>query len=96
MKVSKKGDYKIMQTIQINNPEIESFISSEYGDDTQSLLSDFVKFVKLSLDDGYPTISKDEAKRRVAQAVADVKNGSAVLLSQEEYDEDMNEFLKSL
>ncbi len=85
-----------MQTIQINNPEIESFISSEYGNDTQSLLNDFMKFVKLSLDDGYPTISKEEAKRRVAQAVEDVKNGSAVLLSQKEYDEDMNEFLKSL
>ena len=85
-----------MQTIQINNPEIESFISSKYGDDTQSLLNDFVNFVKLSLDDGYPSISKDEAKRRVAQAVADVKNGNAVLLSQEEYDEDMDEFLKSL
>jgi len=85
-----------MQTIQINNPEIESFISTEYGNDTQSLLSDFVKFVKLSLDDGYPAISKDEAKRRVAQAVADIKNGSAILLNQEEYDRDMDEFLKSL
>ena len=85
-----------MQTIQINNPEIESFISSEYGNDTQGLLSDFVKFVKLSLNDGYPAISKDEAKRRVAQAVEEVKNNEAVLLGQEEYDDDMNEFLKSL
>jgi len=85
-----------MQTIQINNPEIESFISSKYGNDTQSLLSDFVKFVKLSLDDGYPAISKDEAKRRVAQAVTDVKSGNAILLNQEEYDKDMNEFMKSL
>jgi len=85
-----------MQTIQINNPEIESFISSQYGNDTQDLLSDFVKFVKLSLNDGYPPISKDEAKRRVAQAVEEVKNNEAVLLNQEEYDEDMNEFLKSL
>jgi len=85
-----------MQTIQINNPEIENFISSQYGNDTQGLLNDFVKFVKLSLDDGYPAISKDEARRRVAQAVEEVKNGKAVLLSQEEYDEDMNEFLKSL
>jgi len=85
-----------MQTIQINNPEIENFISSQYGNDTQGLLSDFVKFVKLSLDDGYPAISKDEARRRVAQAVEEVKNSKAVLLSQEEYDEDMNEFLKSL
>jgi len=85
-----------MQTIQINNPEIENFISSQYGNDTQGLLSDFVKFVKLSLDDGYPAISKDEARRRVAQAVEEVKNSKAVLLSQEEYDKDMNEFLKSL
>ena len=85
-----------MRTIQINNPEIESFISTEYGNDTQSLLSDFVKFIKLSVDDGYPTISKDEANRRVAQAVSDVKSGSAVLLNQEEYDKDMDEFLKSL
>ena len=85
-----------MQTIQINNPEIENFISSEYGNDTQSLLRDFVKFVKLSLDDGYPSISKEEARRRVAQAVEEVKNGKAVLLNQEEYDKDMDEFLKSL
>jgi hypothetical protein len=85
-----------MQTIQINNPEIEKFLSSEYGNDTQSLLSDFVKFVKLSLDDGYPSISKDEANKRVAQAVKEVKNGSAVLIGQEEYDNDMNEFMKSL
>ena len=85
-----------MQTIQINNPEIESFIAAEYGNDTQSLLSDFMKFVKRSLDDGYPAISKDEVKKRVAQAVADVKNGNAMLLNQEEYDKDMNKFLKSL
>jgi hypothetical protein len=85
-----------MQTIQINNPDIENFILSEYGDDTESLLSDFVKFVKLSLNDGYPAISKDEAKKRVVQAVKEVKNGEAILLSQEEYDADMNEFIKSL
>ena len=85
-----------MQTIQINNPEIENFISSKYGNDTQSLLSDFVKFVRLSLDDGYPTITKNEARRRVAQAVEEVKNGRAVLLTQAEYDKDINEFMKSL
>jgi hypothetical protein len=85
-----------MQTIQINNPEIESFISSQYGNDTQGLLNDFVKFVKLSLDDGYPTITKQEAQKRVTQAVEEVKNGRAKLLNQDEYDEDMNEFMKSL
>ena len=85
-----------MQTIQINNPEIESILSSQYGDDTQSLLSDFVKFVKLSIDDGYPSITKEEAMLRVSQAIDEVKNGTAKLLTQDEYDEDMNEFMKSL
>ena len=85
-----------MQTIQINNPEIENFLTSNYGNDTQSLLNDFVKFVKLSIDDGYPAISKDEAKRRITKSVEEVKNGEAVLLTQDEYDEEMNQFLKSL
>ena len=85
-----------MQTIHIDNPKIESFITSRYGDDTQSLLGDFVKFVKLSLDDGYPTISKEDAKKRVAQAVEEVKNSKAILMTQKEYDNDMNEFLKGL
>jgi hypothetical protein len=85
-----------MKTIQINNPDIENFISSQYGNDTEGLLSDFVKFVKLSLNDGYPPISKDEAKRRVAKAVEEVKSGEAVLLSQKEYDADMKEFINSL
>ena len=52
-----------MQTIQINNPEIEKFLSLTYGNDTEGLLNDFVKFVKLSLDDGFPAISKEEAKK---------------------------------
>lgn len=85
-----------MKTIQINNPDIEKFISSQYGNDTESLLNDFVKFVKLSLDDGYPAISQDEARRRIDKAVQEVKSGKAVLLSQEEYDANMNEFMTSL
>ncbi len=85
-----------MQTIEINNPEIENFLSSQYGNDTQSLLNDFVKFIKLSKDDGYPLISKEEVKRRVTQAVYEVENGEAVLLNQKDYDKEINEFLKSL
>lgn len=85
-----------MQTIQINNPEIEKFISSKYGNDTQTLLNDFVNFMKLSLNDGYPSLCASEARKKVAQAVAEVKNGSVKLLNQDEYDEDMNEFMKSL
>ena len=85
-----------MQTIQINNPEIEKFLSLTYGNDTEGLLNDFVKFVKLSLDDGFPAISKEEAKKTVEKAVDEVKNSKAKLLTQEEYEIDMNEFLKTL
>jgi hypothetical protein len=35
-----------MQTIQINNADIEHLINSEYGNDTKSLLNDFVVFIK--------------------------------------------------
>ncbi|MEA1892109.1 MAG: hypothetical protein U9N33_05290 [Campylobacterota bacterium] len=38
-----------MQTIQIDNAELESFISSKYGNDKKSLVSDFVTFVKTEL-----------------------------------------------
>ncbi|MFK5937237.1 MAG: hypothetical protein QM497_02465 [Sulfurimonas sp.] len=85
-----------MQTIQINNSEVEKFLSSQYGSDTQTLLNDFVKFMKFSLNDGYPTISSEKARERVLQAIVEVKNGSAKSLNQNEYDEDMNEFMKSL
>jgi len=85
-----------MQTIQINNPEIEKFISSQYGNDTQGMLDDFVKFVKLSLNDGYPTITSQEAKKRVALAIEEIKNETATLQNQNEYDDEMNEFMKSL
>lgn len=80
-----------MQTIDIDNPEIESFITSKYGDDTQSLLDDFMKFMKLSLDDGYPVITKEDEKKEVAQAVEEVNSATEKLLGQSEYDDEMHE-----
>ncbi len=85
-----------MKTLQIENQEIEKFISQHYGNDTQSLWQDFATFVKVSLTDGYASISKEEAKKRVAKAIDEVENGTATMLSQEEYDKDMNVFMKSL
>jgi hypothetical protein len=38
-----------MQTIKINNPELENFISSQYGNDETTLINDFVKFIKTEL-----------------------------------------------
>ena len=38
-----------MQTIQIDNAELENFISLNYGNDKTSLVKDFVAFVKTEL-----------------------------------------------
>jgi len=35
-----------MQTIQINNPEIEQYILSRYGDNQTNLINDFLLFIK--------------------------------------------------
>lgn len=85
-----------MKTLQIENQEMEEFISRRYGSDMQSLWKDFATFVKVSLTDAYPSISKEEAKRRVAKAIEEVEKGKAEMLSQKEYDVEMNEFMKNL
>jgi len=38
-----------MQTIQINNSELENFIKLQYGQDSDSLLYDFMTFVRTEL-----------------------------------------------
>jgi len=85
-----------MLTLQIDNPEIEHFIKKRYDIDTQSLLQDFVAFVKVSMSDNYPAISADEAKKRVAKALQEVEDGTATMLSQEAYDQEMKAFMQSL
>jgi len=85
-----------MKTLQIENKEIESFIDNRYGNDIQSLWQDFSSFVKVSLSDNYASISKEEAKLRVAKAIEEVELGNADMLSQEEYDKEMNAFMKTL
>ena len=85
-----------MKILQIENQEMEEFISKRYGSDTQSLWQDFATFVKVSLTDSYPSISKQEAKRRVAKAIEEVEQGKAEMLSQKEYEAEINEFMKNL
>ncbi len=38
-----------MQTIQINNQQVESYISTTYGDDKVSLIDDFMIFIKAQM-----------------------------------------------
>ena len=82
-----------MQTIKI---ELEDHIYKRVIDSGVNLQEKFKEMIYDFLDDGYPAITTEEARKRVAKAVKDVRDGSAILFTQEEYDKDMNEFLKSL
>ena len=91
-----RNEEKDMLALQIENKEIENFIDKRYGTDTQSLWQDFSAFVKVSLTDDYPSIDANEAKRRVEKALKELEDGTATMLSQEAYDEEMQVFMKSL
>lgn len=60
-----------MQTInlqfQVDNDVYESFMKS--GQEMRDKIKEFILFELGSMDDGYPTIGTEEAKRRVAEAV---------------------------
>jgi len=85
-----------MLTLKIDNSELESFIKEYYGYDIQDFLKDFTTFVKTSLSDNYPSITSSEAKRRVANAIKEIDEGKAVMLTQEAYNKEMKEFIDSL
>ena len=82
-----------MQTIKI---KIDDYIYKKAVESGVNLQEKFKEMVYDFLDDGYPAITFEEAKERVAKAVKDINDDSAVLLTQEEYDKDMDNFLKSL
>jgi len=79
----------VMQTIQINNPEIESIIISEYGNDTKTLMSDFVEFIKAKA-----TFLK--TKREFNKTLEDVNSGKEPLYDEAQYTERMNTFKNNL
>jgi len=70
-----------MQSIHIDNIEIENFIQSQYGDDKASLVNDFISFIKTEL------LVKDMKKG--LDEVSDYKNKTARLT-------DANDFLSEL
>ncbi len=56
----------------------------------------FKTFLLGVVDDGYPIITSEEAVKRVQKAVREVENGEADLLGQDEQDNEMNAFMKTL
>lgn len=52
-----------MQTIHINNAELENYIAYRYGDDDNSLVSDFVTFLKTEYHSNNIKKAFDEVKQ---------------------------------
>ncbi|MEA3354219.1 MAG: hypothetical protein U9Q33_10420 [Campylobacterota bacterium] len=71
-----------MQTIQLQvEDDIYDEIKSK-GIDINHKLQDFLYDL---LDDGYPSVSEDEAKQRVSDAVDRYRNGTGSYTNAEEY-----------
>ena len=82
-----------MQTISI---ELEDALYDdlvEQGIDIKSKIKDFIYDL---LDDGYPAISFEEAKKRVSDAVKEYKSGKGIYYTEEEYEKEMKNFFESL
>jgi hypothetical protein len=53
-----------MLAIHINNPDAESFIKQEFGNDETTLISKFVEFIKIQ-----------KQKREVLESIEEIENG---------------------
>jgi len=63
-----------MQTIQINNLELENFIKLQYGQDSDSLLQDFMTFIRTEyigheLKKGFDEVKLFEAGKKPLSSV---------------------------
>jgi len=66
-----------MQTIQINSTEIENFIKFKYGQDSDSLLHDFMMFIKTELigheiKKGFDEVKLFESGKKSLNSIEDV------------------------
>ena len=80
-----------MQTIklQLEDSVYQNFVKS--GIDIQSK---FKEFLADFVDDGYPAITTDEAKRRVAKAVKSHQNGTMKTVSHEDLWDQMDSYVE--
>ncbi len=70
-----------MQTIKINNPEVENIIHSYYGDDETTLLKDFTLFIKFLKD-----------KKEFNDTLKRVQANKEPLYDEDSYNHRMREF----
>ncbi len=71
-----------MQTIQLQIQDGVYDQLMKSGIDIQAKINEFLLDM---VDDGYPSISTDEAKKRVSDAVERYKNGTGEYLNSQDY-----------
>ena len=82
-----------MQTIKIELEDIMYKNIVHSGVDIQAKIKEFlVEFV----DDGYPAITTEEAKKRVSEAVEEYRSGTGTYMTESEYETHINNHLENL
>ena len=82
-----------MQTIQI---KVEDELYKKLFFKEINIEQKIREFLFNLVDDGYPSISENEAKIRVTKAVNRYKNGTGTYLNATQYQDRMNDFMTGL
>ena len=82
-----------MQTIQIT---VEDELYQKLFFKEINIEQKIREFLFNLVDDGYPTISENEAKTRVSKAVNRYKNGTGIYLNATQYQNRMDNFMAGL
>lgn len=82
-----------MHTIKL---QLDDSLHKEITQSGIDIKEKFKEFLMDFLDDRYPTITTDEAKKRVSQAVDRYENSTGTYLNEEEYNTHKNKHLESL
>ena len=84
----------IQISLNIQNDVYRKLVNA--GVDMQSKFNDYLSIIADTKDTYLISQQFKDDKVYFQEALREVEDGKIVLLSQEEYDEDMNEFIKSL
>ncbi len=81
-----------MLTLQINNSEVESIFQDGFNGNKEK----FLEFIQNSYRKVETIKAFEEDRRRFLETYKSMKNGSMKMLSEEEADQEINAFLKTL
>jgi len=81
-----------MHTIQL---QLDDNLYEEIAQSGIDIKEKFKEFLTDFIDDGYPAITTQEAKRRVSEAVEEYRDGTMKTVSHKEVWSSINEYTKS-